>query len=141
MFKLELKLEGYEQIKNAQAIFKAGLLKGLSDAHKLVVRDAMKKAPARKGHLRRSIPLNSKYDITGITLGSNLKYARIQELGGIIRPRIKDYLKFEIGGKTIFTKKPVRIKAQPYLRPALEENVGKIENLLRQRIIESWESR
>ena len=46
--------------------------------------------------------------------GSNRDYARIHQLGGIVRPRRRRALRFEQGGRSIFARK-VTIPARPYL--------------------------
>lgn len=61
--------------------------------------------------------------------GSNLDYAAMQEFGtaglpgGVLRPKNKPYLVFEIGGQVIKTKE-VRRAAHPYLRPAFDAKKG-----------------
>ena len=56
-----------------------------------------------------------------ITFGPHTVYARIHELGGIIRPTNGPYLVF-VGssGNLVFTKS-VTMPARPYLRPAMDE--------------------
>jgi phage gpG-like protein len=58
-----------------------------------------------------------------------VKYARIHEFGGIIRPKEATALRFQIGDKWITTKK-VTIPARPYLRPTLIRAHDKIMKLL-----------
>lgn len=62
-------------------------------------------------------------------IGSNLKYARIHELGGIIRPVTAQFLHFVIDGQHVMTKE-VHMPARPYLRPAVDNNHGRIKQLL-----------
>ena len=54
-------------------------------------------------------------------VGSNLKYARIQETGGEIYPVKKKVLRFFIGGREIFARK-VTIPAHWYLRNTLKDS-------------------
>jgi len=53
-------------------------------------------------------------------VGSNLVYARIQEVGGDIYPKQARCLVFQIGGRTIFARK-VTIPAHWYMRNTLDE--------------------
>ena len=46
--------------------------------------------------------------------GTNRVYARIHQLGGIVRPRRRRALRFERGGRPIFARRVV-IPARPYL--------------------------
>jgi len=62
-------------------------------------------------------------------IGSNLKYARIHELGGVIVPVRANWLHFEIDGQHVMTKRVV-MPARPYLRPALDNNRTHIARIL-----------
>lgn len=62
--------------------------------------------------LYRSI--TSYVDGRRLVWGSNLVYARIHQLGGVIRPKNKPYLSFEMGGE-LFHRQSVLIPARPYL--------------------------
>lgn len=54
-------------------------------------------------------------------MDKNIKYARIQEEGGIIRPKNKKLLAWKTkSGKWAFAKQ-VEITPQPYLIPAYEK--------------------
>ena len=66
----------------------------------------------RDGHLGDSIAMAA----TNRTArwGTNLNYARIHQLGGIVRPRRRRALRFEQGGNQIFARRTV-IPARPYL--------------------------
>jgi len=90
----------------------------------LVQNEAKKNAPFETGSLRRSITHEVK-NLTG-TVGTDLVYARIQEEGGDITPKTKKYLRFKTKGGNWVTTKKVRIKKQPYLKPALTKNRNKI---------------
>lgn len=63
-------------------------------------------------------------------VGTDLEYAAIHEFGGTIEPKSRTFLRFEIGGQEIFTKGPVTIPAQPYLRPALDANRPAVEQAI-----------
>lgn len=56
-----------------------------------------------------------------VGVGTNIVYARIHEVGGIITPVTAPKLVFEIDGELIFAG-AVHIPARPYLRPAIDEN-------------------
>ena len=66
-------------------------------------------------------------DIVG-KVGSGLKYARIHELGGVIRPKNFRYLHFFVKGEEVFAKK-VTIPKRPYIKPSIEESSKKIANI------------
>lgn len=84
---------------------------------------AVLNAPAKSGDLRRSLS-TEKTGTYGFGVwfhvGSNLVYARKQELGGVIRPKNGPFLVFEVDGRLVFARK-VKLAAQPYLRPAYDE--------------------
>jgi phage gpG-like protein len=85
----------------------------------------------RSGKLAGSIMGTEKIeggDVVGI-VGSNLKYARIHELGGIIRPKNFTYLHFKIGDEWIKTKE-VNMPKRSYIKPSLEESKNKIREIL-----------
>jgi len=90
----------------------------------------------RSGTLRRSI--NSKVEDYGDTLigklGSNVIYARVHELGAVIRPRASKYLKFQVNGKWVSVKQAV-IPARPFLRPAIEENIDRMANIIKDEVM------
>lgn len=95
----------------------------------------------KTGTLRRSIMSQVVEDgdyITG-SLYSNVRYARIHEEGGIvpahiIRARFARALRFVVGGKVLFRKKvlsPARYQeSHPYLRPSINESLGRIRELV-----------
>lgn len=92
----------------------------------LIVQNAAKeKAPKRTRTLARSIHIevleSSRYKVA-LAIGTNVVYAAIHEFGGVITPKQAKALAFEIGGELIFAQS-VEIKAHPYLRPAMDENV------------------
>lgn len=84
----------------------------------------------RTGRLAGSITSAQRIegqDIVGM-VGSNLKYARIHELGGVIRPKNFKFLHFMINGQEIFTKK-VTMPKRPYIMPSIEESSKKIVSI------------
>lgn len=63
-------------------------------------------------------------------VGTNLVYARIHELGGIIRAKKAPYLWFKVKDGTYRKVKQVSIKARPYLRPAYITKLQEVINTL-----------
>ena len=63
-------------------------------------------------------------------VGTNVKYAKIHEYGGTIKPKRFDklYIKDRFGNITA-TAKEVKIPARPFLRPALERNRKNINRI------------
>lgn len=77
------------------------------------------------GALARSID----YELVGkyaARIGSNLVYARIHELGGVIRPKKAKALRFRVGKDWVMVKR-VDIPKRPYLRPALDKKSNRLE--------------
>lgn len=66
----------------------------------------------QSGHLARSITSTSTANMA--EWGSRRVYARIHQLGGQVRPRRAQALRFMVGGKAVFARK-VFIPARPYL--------------------------
>lgn len=58
-------------------------------------------------------------------------YARIRELGGTIRPKTAQALKFRLDDGTFAIVKQVTIPARPYLRPAADEEYPKLADRIR----------
>lgn len=83
------------------------------------------------GNLRRSINSSVSVEGRGVVgkLGAFAIYARIHELGGVIRPRAQKYLRFPIGKKWVSAREVV-IPPRPYLRPAITENMDKITEII-----------
>ena len=96
------------------------------------------KPNVRTGHLRRSIQsdVEKKYDSLIGVLFSNVIYARIQEEGGTIKPRVKDFLRFQGDRDGIFVyARQVIIPPRPYLEPSIQDNKTKIRNIVRDEIV------
>ena len=93
----------------------------------------------RSGDLAGS--LNTKASVSGAKISAqvstNLKYARIHEKGGTIRPVRAKALKFQVGGRWV-TKQSVTIPARPFLEPALEEKRNDIINLIGTRMVRGY---
>lgn len=56
-------------------------------------------------------------------------YAKIHEFGGVITPKTKKRLAFQIDGKWVFARK-VTIPARPYLRPAVDNHLAEIKDAI-----------
>lgn len=103
---------------------KAIIAKSVTEIHWL----ATKKAPYDTGLLRKSLAMHitSTYG----KVGSNQKYAKIQEFGWVIRPKKKKLLAWKAKGGGWAFARQVRIKAQPYLIPAFESVTKKLWNII-----------
>lgn len=117
-------------LERAQGRLENGLKRGLILSGKLVAQRAAGLAPVLTGRLKRSIVEGMPY-MTGqrvwtIDVGSNVEYAKIQEFGG------------QIEGRTSATGtkwKTAYIRAQPYLRPALDQSKDDVKRLLLRSVI------
>ena len=110
---LRIKVEGAKRLQ--EALKDPKLLKGpiadfLKKSMNYVIGSAMEKAPVDTGRLRASIPLSSEVRETEATIGSNVVYAPYVEFG---------------------TK---RMKAQPFLVPALQGAKSAIDGFLKEAI-------
>ena len=86
--------------------------------------DAGTLAPYKTGNLRRSLTM-LPVGTDKVIVGTNLDYARIQDLGGEIRAKNADYLTFKINGQWVKVKK-VKIpkyRGEGYLTPAFKKLV------------------
>jgi len=91
-------------------------------------------APYKSGDLRRSIstdPNSVSLVKDKISIGSNLVYARIQDQGGVIKPKRKKYLRFKIGGQWRTVKKVTikKYKGRGYLTPAFKMVTAKLDRI------------
>ena len=100
--------------------------------------EAKRLAPKDTRTLTRSIFVSELYKLFGkrfVIIGTNVIYARIQEFGGVIKPRIAKMLSWvdRRTGERRFAKE-VTIPAQPYLRPAFnrkwQESARKVADVL-----------
>ena len=91
----------------------------------LIQNDAHKKAPYKSGTLKRSIHTNQVSD-TEVRVGTDVVYAAIQEYGGVINAKNAPWLTFKTDDGAWHRVKSVTIKPKPYLRPAFDENQGKV---------------
>jgi phage gpG-like protein len=106
--------------------------KSLRQSALLVRRDASKNAPFKSGTLRRS--LTEKVYSDSAIVWTNVVYARIHELWWTITPKKWPYLTFKVWWRWVRTKK-VTIKARPYLKPALEDNIKAIGRIFAENIV------
>jgi phage gpG-like protein len=148
------------QLKNLAI---AGLDRGLILSGQLVAQRGTGKAPIDTGRLKRSITQGRPYSRPGgrraIDVGTNVIYARIQEQGGtipamVITPRKAQVLAFKWpnapanlpagkGGLHYFksvTRPQITIKAQPYLRPALNESKKDIDIIIGKSVVGAMNS-
>jgi phage gpG-like protein len=95
------------------------------------------KPNVRTGHLRRSIQsdVRKKYDSLVGILFSDVVYAAVQEYGATIKPRVKDFLRFQVNGDFVYTRQVI-IPARPFLGPALQDNLTTIQQIVRDEIVE-----
>jgi len=89
------------------------------------------------GHLRSSI--RSKVErkdkrLIGTVGSYGVKYARIHELGGIIRPKTAKALRFQVEPGKWVTVKKVEMPARPYLRPGVADSLEHIKALIKKRL-------
>lgn len=95
-------------------------------------------APIKTGALRGSITITYETS-TRAVIGPHVIYGPYQEFGTgsrgefptgayTIRPKKGKYLRFNAGGKTVYTKKVTHpgVKAQPYMRPAIRQVIDSI---------------
>lgn len=108
-------------LKNSQRILDQAINKALNKLGSQIQSKARELAPVKRGQLRRSITkrMGNRY----VVIGTDLKYARIHEFGGIITPKAKKTLAFKVNGKWVFAKK-VKIpkyKGRGYFTPAFQK--------------------
>ena len=112
------------------------LSKGLQNACILVENEARKNAPANTGELRRSITHRLESDTVGV-VGTNLSYAPYVEYGtGIFSSqgngRQEPWSYQDAKGQWHTTS---GMKPQPFLHPALENNIEQIKQQIGKEII------
>lgn len=111
----------------------AGLMDAAMSGGRVIQSHARINAPVDTGNLRASImaePLQSTATGAEVQIGTDSVYANIQEFGGTIVPKAAKMLSW-IGknGERVFAR-AVQIKAQPYMRPAVDNNRGQILNAI-----------
>lgn len=101
----------------------------LEEAARQVVNRAKVLAPVDTGRLRASIRVERRRTLTLrsiYTIGSDVEYADMVHGGTrphIIRPRNRQYLRFQVGGRTVYAKVVHHpgTRARPFLDRALRE--------------------
>lgn len=115
------------KVNNIAAVRRAmggdGLMDAAMNGGRVIQSQARINVPVDTGNLRASImtePLEQKPTRAVVQIGTDVIYARIQELGGTIKPKTAKMLSWITeNGERVFAR-AVRIKAQPYLRPAVD---------------------
>lgn len=130
-FKVKIDKKDLKWLDLSHRFIETGVEKGMRDVALLAERKAKmdftksrtSDGPlhVRTGNLRRSIVGEAKGSI--VSLGSDVIYSRIHELGGMAGPN-----------------KDIRIPKRPYLKPAFEENMDEIEKTIVDALIKSWET-
>jgi phage gpG-like protein len=143
--KIEYKQQDLDRLKEFPARARRGMESGMRKAVKFVEAEVKKsfgqggKPKVRTGTLRRSI--QSGVDKVPVLLGwvgTNVAYAGVQEFGGIVRAKHSKYLTFQVKKQWIKVKE-VAIPARPYLRPAVQNNMAKITDIITHDIIQALE--
>jgi HK97 gp10 family phage protein len=100
--------------------------------------EAKQRVAVKTGHLRRSITHETEHEDHKSTarIGTNVEYAQVLEEGSKpheIKRKDGKPLKLNINGKWVTVGKVNHpgTKAQPYLRPAIEENVDEIQERIK----------
>ncbi|MEH7416066.1 HK97-gp10 family putative phage morphogenesis protein [Neobacillus drentensis] len=100
--------------------------------------EAKQRAPVKTGDLRRRITHETEHDDNKsiAKIGTNLEYAQIVEEGSKpheIKRKDGKPLKLKIDGKWVTVGKVNHpgTKPQPYLKPAIDENVGEIQDRIK----------
>lgn len=90
----------------------------------------------RTGRLASSIEAEQYIVGGGVVgrVGSNLKYAKIHETGGVIEPKSAKFLYFTVDGMDVFAQK-VTIPARPYIWPSFVEASAMIGKTLGEKFI------
>lgn len=83
--------------------------------------------------LRNSVTSRARPD--RVEVGTNVKYARIHQLGGTIRAKRAKALRFQIGDRWA-VKKAVKIPARPFIGISEKDNEA-INEIIRERIEEA----
>ncbi len=148
MFTLAIKFDkkDLKAIEKMPKELNDGLYEGLKQAMLFAERKAKSRfdtpgnLKVRTGHYRRSIRSGINPTANGAIgyLVANVVYASIHETGGTIIPKTKKYLRFKIGNRWVTTKK-VKIPARPLIRPSITENIDKMNEIIKNKIISTME--
>lgn len=135
-FNISLSKEDRKKIENLDKEIFDGFVEGFENAMDLAVDTAQDFAPVKTGRLRKSIKAGSTITDRKAYgwIGSDVVYARIQEEGGVIRPK-GQYLKFMGNdGNWKYVRQTV-IKPKKYLERALISRLDEIEREIEDVII------
>lgn len=129
---------GLDWINALPGNFKTGYYRGIRDAM-LFAEDKAKdsfgkvgKLKVKTGKLRSSIIGESDEDRG--SLHSNVIYAPVHEFGKVINAKSARGLRYQIGGVWKRSKQVI-IPERPFLRPAFEDNMDEIANIITDAII------
>lgn len=120
----------------AQPIVRAELTKGLTRAALVVQNLARQLVHVKTGRLRASITtegVKASGDGLSVTVGTNVVYAPFVEYGTpahVILPVTKKALYWTGADHPVRSVNHPGSKAYPYLRPALQQSIGKINSLM-----------
>lgn len=128
---VKVDLSGLQRASNK---FDLALKKTISGALAYGVAQAMKNAPVRTGHLRRSIHVVSQDKTSGV-YGTAVVYAAIQEFGGTIRPKRAKYLRFKVGDRWVFARS-VTLRGKFYMKRSAEALQQAIPQIARRAVRE-----
>ena len=96
--------------------------------------DAKRLAPVESGRLRGSIASEVQRagrQILSAHVGTNVEYAQAVEEGrGPIEAAPGEVLHFVVNGEDVFVTRVGPADAQPFLAPAIEQNLGTAEKLI-----------
>lgn len=104
---------------------KKALRKSLQQSALFVQNDAKKLAPHDTGQLRRSIT-SKVHGFDYAEVGTDLVYAPMQEYGGTIKAKSKQYLHFKTKSGNWVKVKSVVIKAKKYMEGSYKKNLNKV---------------
>ena len=144
----EFKLDGIASVKKAlMALDNATTKKVIEKTFRIAARPLVKKAkelapPDKTGNLRESIGIfvsraqDRKANLAaGIWVGPRIRgryegyHAHLIEFGTDERkPKHKKVLVFEYNGVKVFAKKTKGMKPRPFMGPAYDQTVGKVED-------------
>lgn len=143
---LDVRIRGIEgaqrrldQVSLTSPEFKQGMRKAVESVKRQVQRNLTGGNPlnVRTGLLRRSVKgrvIRKRKAYEGIVGPQRVPYARIHELGGIIRPKRAKALVFKIGNRWIRTQK-VTMPKRPYLKPAALKKSKAVAKILGKAIV------
>lgn len=116
-------IEGLEELSKVPGWLEHAQREHLESAAKKIADKIGDTAPKRSGKLAGSWSART-ISSTKAQVSSDSKYAKAQERGAFIQAKPGKFLRFEIGGRPIFTKF-VRLKGSGYAKKALRSR-GKI---------------